>query len=91
MLEIVPSNRFKRDLRLIKKRGLKIDNLRNVIDALAGERELDEKHRDHALAGDYRGFRECHVKPDLLLIYKKQNEILLLTCVEIGSHSELFQ
>ena len=48
MLEIVPSNRFKRDLRLIKKRGLKIDNLRNVIDTLAGEKELDEKHRDHA-------------------------------------------
>lgn len=64
MLDIVPSKRFKKDLKLVKKRGLKIDNLRNVINTLAAEEKLDEKYRDHALNGDYRGFRECHVEPD---------------------------
>ncbi len=69
MLDIVPSNRFKKDLKLVKKRGLKIDNLRNVVNTLAAEEKLDEKYRDHALTGDYRGFRECHVEPDWLLVY----------------------
>ena len=90
MLEIVPSNRFKRDLRLIKKRGLKIDNLRNVIDTLAGEKELDEKHRDHALARDYRGFRECHVEADWLLIYRVDQNELKLFLFRTGTHSDLF-
>ena len=57
---------------------------------LANNEELASKYKDHALIGSYKGFRECHIKPDLLLIYKKQNEILLLTCVEVGSYSELF-
>lgn len=64
---------------------------KDIIWQLANNEELASKYKDHALIGSYKGFRECHVKPDLLLIYKKQNEILLLTCVEIGSHSELFQ
>ena len=64
---------------------------KDIIWQLANNEELASKYKDHALIGSYKGFRECHVKPDLLLIYKKQNEILLLTCVEVGSHSELFQ
>ena len=64
---------------------------KDIIWQLANNEELASKYKDHALIGSYKGFRECHIKPDLLLIYKKQNEILLLTCVEIGSHSELFQ
>jgi len=51
---------------------------------------LESRFKDHALKGEYSGFRECHIKPDLLLIYKKQDDILVLTCVEIGYHSELF-
>ena len=64
---------------------------KDIIWQLANNEELASKYKDHALIGSYKGFRECHIKPDLLLIYKKQNEILLLTCVEIGSHSELFR
>ena len=63
---------------------------KDIIWQLANNEELASKYKDHALIGSYKGFRECHIKPDLLLIYKKQNEILLLTCVEVGSHSELF-
>ena len=90
MLDIVPSNRFKKDLKLVKKRGLKIDNLRMVITLLAAEQKLDEKHRDHALTGNYRGFRECHVEPDWLLIYRREQNELELFLLRTGSHSDLF-
>lgn len=90
MLDIVPSNRFKKDLKLVKKRGLKIDNLRIVISLLAAEEKLDEKYRDHALTGNYRGFRECHVEPDWLLIYRIEQNELELFLLRTGSHSDLF-
>lgn len=64
MLKIVPSNQFKKDLKLARKRGCKIECLRNVVNALANEQKLDEKYHDHGLAGNYNGFRECHVEPD---------------------------
>lgn len=54
------------------------------------DKVLDPKHKDHKLTGQYDGFRECHIKPDLLLIYKKEKRILILICLAIGSHSELF-
>ncbi|TLD83231.1 type II toxin-antitoxin system YafQ family toxin [Helicobacter sp. MIT 11-5569] len=54
------------------------------------DKTLINQYRDHQLKGDYKGYRECHIKPDLLLIYKKQRGVLILTCVDIGSHSELF-
>ncbi len=90
MLDIVPSKRFKKDLKLVKKRGLKIDNLRNVINTLAAEEKLDEKYRDHALTGDYRGFRECHVEPDWLLVYRVDQDELELFLFRTGTHSDLF-
>ena len=90
MLDIVPSKRFKKDLKLVKKRGLKIDNLRNVINTLAAEEKLDEKYRDHALNGDYRGFRECHVEPDWLLVYRVNQDELELFLFRTGTHSDLF-
>lgn len=90
MLEIVPSNQFKKDLKLAKKRGCKIERLREVIHILAQERKLDEKYRDHELAGDYRGFRECHVEPDWLLIYRIEQDALELFLFRTGTHSDLF-
>jgi len=56
MLEIVPSNQFKKDLKLAKKRGCKIEHLRDVVNALSNEQKLDEKYRDHGLTGNYNGF-----------------------------------
>lgn len=61
-----------------------------LIDKLLNDEVLDPKHKDHKLTGQYDGFRECHIKPDLLLIYKKEKRILILICLAIGSHSELF-
>ena len=89
MLEIEYSKSFKKALKKLNESEKKLT--KDIIWQLANNEELASKYKDHALIGSYKGFRECHVKPDLLLIYKKQNEILLLTCVEVGSHSELFQ
>ena len=89
MLEIEYSKSFKKTFKKLNENEKKLT--KDIIWQLANNEELASKYKDHALIGSYKGFRECHVKPDLLLIYKKQNEILLLTCVEIGSHSELFQ
>lgn len=60
-----------------------------MIEKLANGEKLDIKFKDHALKGDYLGYRDCHIKADLVLIYKKQDDRLILTCVELGSHSEL--
>ena len=89
MLEIEYSKSFKKSFKKLNESEKKLT--KDIIWQLANNEELASKYKDHALIGSYKGFRECHVKPDLLLIYKKQNEILLLTCVEVGSHSELFQ
>lgn len=90
MLDIVPSNQFKKDLKFAKKRGLKIDNLRNVIETLAAEKSLDEKYRDHNLSGEYKGFRECHIEPDWLLIYRIVRDVLELFLFRTGTHADLF-
>lgn len=90
MLEIVPSNQFKKDLKLAKKRGFKIEHLRDVVNMLASEQKLDEKYRDHGLIGNYNGFRECHVEPDWLLIYRISQDLLELFLFRTGTHSDLF-
>lgn len=61
-----------------------------MVKRLANDEALEPKHKDHALKGEYTGYRECHIEPDLLLIYKKQDDILVLVCFRLGSHSELF-
>lgn len=74
----------------MKKRGLDIRLLDNVIDMLRQGQTLDIKYRDHALTGNYEGYRECYIKPDWLLIYYIENDILTLTLSDTGSHSDLF-
>lgn len=90
MLSIVISNEFKKDLKLAKKRGLKINHLKEVIDTLANSQPLNEKYRDHNLSGEYSGFRECHIEPDWLLIYRVEDRELELFLFRTGSHSDLF-
>ena len=90
MLEVVSSNRFKKDLKLAIRRGYKMELLKAVVDRLAAQEPLDPKHRDHELSGDYAGFRECHVAPDWLLIYQVDQEKLLLLLIRNGTHSDLF-
>lgn len=90
MLDIVLSNQFKKDIKLILKRGYDIELMNNVVNKLASEETLDERHRDHALTGNYIGFRECHIKPNWLLIYRIDNNELFLFLSRTGTHSDLF-
>ena len=85
------TKRFKKDLKQAKKQGKDIDKLFDIIEKIANDEALDEKYRDHSLAGNYKGTRECHIEPDFLLIYEKIEEVLVLSLVRTGSHSELFK
>ena len=89
MREIVQSHKFKKDLKKIKNSGkYKIDDLLHVLNSLAKEGILEPKYKDHSLSNNWDGFRECHIKPDWLLIYEIDEECLKL--IRTGSHSDLF-
>lgn len=90
MLDIVLSNRFKKDLKLAAKRGYNLDLLDNVVNKLSRQEPLPPKNMDHALTGDYAGFRECHIQPDWLLIYRIDDGELILFLSRTGTHSDLF-
>lgn len=66
------------------------DLVDEIVYRLSNNETLERKYKDHKLKGEFKEIRECHVKPDLLLIYQKQDDKLILTCINIGSHSELF-
>lgn len=74
----------------MKKRGKDLEKLKYVVNELANQRPLDEKYRDHELTGNYRNFRECHIVPDWLLIYRIEKGELTLALVRTGTHSDLF-
>lgn len=90
MLDIVLSNRFKKDLKLAAKRSYDLSLLEEIVNRLANREPLEEKHRDHDLQGDYAGFRECHIQPDWLLVYKVDGTDLILFLSRTGTHSDLF-
>ena len=90
MLEIVLSNRFMKDLKMTKKRGYNLDLLNDVVEKLARQEPLPKKNRDHSLTGDFIGFRECHIQPDWLLVYRVNDEELILFLTRTGTHSDLF-
>ena len=90
MLTLKTTSRFRKDYKLAKKRGLDLSLLEAVIDVLLAEKPLDPKHKDHALTGDYAGFRECHILPDWLLIYSVRRETLILVAARTGTHADLF-
>lgn len=90
MLKIYQTNRFKKSLKKIRKRKESLDELKFVVNELQNLRELDKKFLDHELKGDYKGYRECHIKNDLLLVYRIISEILVLELFDLGSHSDLF-
>lgn len=75
----------------MKKRGLDITFLDEVVDTLRQGKQLDESYHDHGLSGKFHGFRECHIKPDWLLVYLIENDILILTLVDTGSHADIFK
>ena len=90
MLKISFTNQYLRDLELMKCRNLPKSELDEVVKMLSEEQPLLPKHKDHALKGNFAGYRECHIRPDWLLIYKKDKQILTLVLVRTGTHSDLF-
>ena len=90
LLELKKTSQFRKDLKRMVKRRLDVDFLDEIIQTLRERKPLDPKHRDHALTGDYAGFRECHIQPDWLLIYIIDGENLVLTASRTGTHSDLF-
>jgi mRNA interferase YafQ len=88
--EVKQTSRFKKDYRLAQKRGNNIQLLRDIILKLANGQALPAKNRDHALAGGWLGYRECHITADWLLLYRKDDDILVLTLMRTGSHSDMF-
>ena len=85
------TTQFKKDYKAAVKRGYKMELLDEIISKLANGETLDEKHRDHNLTGNWSGFRECHILPDWLLIYKVDHGVLVLTLTRTGTHSDLFE
>ena len=90
MYSIKITSRFKKNYKLMVRQGKDVTILDNVIEMLRKGITLDEKYKDHQLTGNFALFRECHIKSDWLLIYMIENDILTLTLIDTGSHSDLF-
>lgn len=91
MLKINISNTFKKDLKKFKNSPSIIAELDKVLKMLIDEKKLPEKYKDHPLSGNWKNSRDCHLKPDVLLIYRVDKKIKLLILERIGSHAELFK
>ena len=87
---VVWSTQFKKDYKRSMKRNLDISLLDDIIRKLSYGEALDEANKDHALTGNWSDFRECHIEPDWLLIYKIEDDVLVLTLARTGTHSDLF-
>ncbi len=86
--EILRKNQFKKDVKRIIKQGKNLNDLENVLSMLIEGETVPDRYKDHSLTGDYNEFRELHLKPDWLLVYKIEGKTLIL--VRTGPHPELF-
>lgn len=89
MLALVPSSRFRKDVKRAEKRGKDMAKLRNVLTLLTQQAELPPESHDHALRGDWCGFRDLHIEPDWLLLYRIVGDEVQLA--RTGIHSDLFR
>ena len=89
-LTVKPTTQFRKDYKLAMKRGLRISLLEDIVSLLALGEPLPDKNKDHALSGDWVGHRECHIQPDWLLVYRVEENVLVLTLVRPGTHADLF-
>ncbi|MDR1412450.1 MAG: type II toxin-antitoxin system YafQ family toxin [Actinomycetes bacterium] len=89
MLRIAQTRLFKKQLKQCRKRGWDMAAMNEVVDMLQRREVLPAKHHDHALSGNRRGQRDCHLKPDWVLIYRIREDVLILQLLETGSHSDL--
>lgn len=89
MLTPVRTSQFKRDVKLAIKRRKKMEILKAIMERLVKEEQLEEKYRDRKLTGNYKDYRECHLEPDWLLIYRMTKDEIIFE--RTGSHSDLFK
>jgi mRNA interferase YafQ len=90
MYKVEYTNRFKKDVRRAVKRGYDLSLLEKIIDLLQGTGKLPEQYKTHLLSGKYIGMLECHIKPDWLLVWEKNDDKLTLLFMATGTHSDLF-
>ncbi len=90
MFTVKVTSRFKKDYKSITKRGYEIKLLKDVVALLSAGRVLPDKNKDHNLVGDWAEYRECHIESDWLLIYRVDEDIMVLTLARTGTHSDLF-
>lgn len=88
--KIVQTGKFRKDLKLVKRRGYDLSLLKRVVDTLAAGEELPKQNQDHPLRGNYVNCRECHITPDWLLVYEIVEDELFLYLTRTGTHSDLF-
>ena len=88
--EVIYTNQFKKDLKLAKKQNKDLGKLYKIVDLLSSDKKLDISYKDHSLIGYYKGYRECHIESDWLLVYKIKDEKMVLSLSRLGSHSDLF-
>lgn len=91
MYQILFTNKMKHDLKLMKKRGKDISKLTAILNKLSNDKILPHKYKDHQLSGNMSDFRECHIEPDWLLIYRIKKDKLILTATATGTHADLFK
>ena len=89
--ELEYGGKFLKDLKLAKRRGFDLSQLKNVTDMLQAGKNLPEQYRDHSLTGNYKDYRECHISSDWLLIYRKKETIRVISLYRTGTHSDLFR
>jgi len=90
MLKISYTNQYLKDLELMKRRNLPKSELDAVVQLLSEEKQLPDKYKDHPLKNNFTSYRECHIRPNWLLIYKIDKQILTLALIRTGTHSDLF-
>ena len=88
--KLQPTAKFKKDLKVIAKRGYDMSLLSKVLQKLMNDEKLDSKYKDHSLKGEYNNCRECHITPDWLLVYEKDENEIILYLTRTGTHSDLF-
>ena len=91
MYSIEFTKRYLKDLKLARKRNFDESKLNDLIKMLIGGGQLPARFNDHKLKGDFNGYHECHITPDWLLIYSKNQSIKLITLIRTGTHSDLFK
>ncbi len=87
---VVTTTLFRKDYKLALKRHMDVELLEDVVASLAMGEILPIKNKDHALTGKWKGHRECHILPDWLLVYRYEDNVLILTLARTGTHSDIF-